>query len=149
MREMVLLAFTCIASLFKSRVALSAENLAFRHQLCVLQLSVKRAEARPADRLLWSMLARFWANWKGAPMFVKPDTVIRRQPKRIKEHWTCLSKQGKAGRPTIPEELIRTMSRKNPTWGFPKIVGELAKLGITVSKSTIETYRVSASKAPS
>jgi len=39
------------------------------------------------------------------------------------------------------KELIRTMSTMNPTWGSPHIVGELAKLGITVAKSTVEKYR--------
>ena len=29
----------------------------------------------------------------------------------------------------------------NPTWGSPRIVGELRKLGITVAKSTVEKYR--------
>jgi len=34
------------------------------------------------------------------------------------------------------------MSRANPTWGSPRIVGELAKLRIDVAKSTVERYRV-------
>ena len=29
----------------------------------------------------------------------------------------------------------------NPTWGSPRIVGELRKLGISVAKSTVERYR--------
>jgi transposase InsO family protein len=33
------------------------------------------------------------------------------------------------------------MWRANPTWGSPRIVGELQKLGITVAKSTVEKYR--------
>ncbi len=41
------------------------------------------------------------------------------------------------------------MSRLNPTWGSPHIVGELAKIGITVSKSTVETYMVRTPKPPS
>jgi transposase InsO family protein len=34
------------------------------------------------------------------------------------------------------------MWQANPTWGSPRIVGELRKLGIAVAKSTVETYRV-------
>ena len=33
------------------------------------------------------------------------------------------------------------MWQANPTWGSPRIVGELQKLGIEVAKSTVEKYR--------
>jgi hypothetical protein len=58
---------------------------------------------------------------------VKPDTVIRSQRKRFKEHWRRLSRSGDPGRPSVPEEvkeLIRSMSSMNPTWGAPRFVGE-------------------------
>ena len=63
-----------------------------------------------------------------------------------------LSKQGRPGRPQVPEEiraLIRKMSKANISWGSPRIVGELRKLGIDVAKSTVEKYRVRPRKAPS
>jgi transposase InsO family protein len=41
------------------------------------------------------------------------------------------------------------MSRANPTWGSPRIVGELRKLGIEVAKSTMENYRFRPRKPPS
>jgi putative transposase len=41
------------------------------------------------------------------------------------------------------------MWQANPTWGSPRIVGELRKLGIDVAKSTVETYRVRSRKPPS
>jgi len=41
------------------------------------------------------------------------------------------------------------MWRSNPTWGSPRIVGELRKLGILVAKSTVEKYRPRPSKPPS
>ena len=41
------------------------------------------------------------------------------------------------------------MSRANPLWGPPRIVGELRKLGIDVAKSTVEKYRVRHQKPPS
>ena len=45
--------------------------------------------------------------------------------------------------------VIRNMSRANPMWGSPRIVGELRKLGIDVAKSTVEKYRVRPRKPPS
>ena len=41
------------------------------------------------------------------------------------------------------------MSQTNPTWGAPRIVGELRRLGIDVAKSTVETYRVRPKKPSS
>jgi putative transposase len=46
-------------------------------------------------------------------------------------------------------DLIRRISRANPDWGAPRIVGELGKLGIEVAKSTVEKYRIRSSKPPS
>jgi transposase InsO family protein len=131
---------------------LQVENLALRHQLGVLHRSVKRAKIRPADRVFWSILSRVWGDWKDALIFVKPETVIRWQKKRFKSHWARLCQAGWPGRPEIPKEakeLIRMMSRMNPTWGSPRIKGELAKIGIEVSKSTIEKYMIRAPKPSS
>lgn len=41
------------------------------------------------------------------------------------------------------------MSEANQTWGAPRIVGELGKLGLTVAKSTVEHYRARPPKPPS
>jgi hypothetical protein len=66
--------------------------------------------------------------------------------------WPRLSQQGAPGRPAIAEDvgaLIRQMWQANLTWGVPRIVGELRKLGIDVAKSTVEKYRVRQRKPPS
>jgi putative transposase len=41
------------------------------------------------------------------------------------------------------------MWQANPMWGSPRIVGELRKVGINVTKSTVEKYRVRLCKPPS
>jgi putative transposase len=83
---------------------------------------------------------------------VQPRTVIAWQKKRFRDYWRRLSQPSKPGRPAIPEEvrdLIQDMWRSNPTWGSPRIVGELHKIGIDVAKSTVETYRPRIRKPPS
>ena len=85
-------------------------------------------------------------------MFVQTGTVIAWQRKRFRDHWAKLSKQGKPGRAPVPKEiraLIRKMSEANISWGSPRIVGELRKLGIDVAKSIVEKYRVRSRKPPS
>jgi putative transposase len=83
---------------------------------------------------------------------VPPGTVITWQRKRFRVHWAGLSQWGRPGRPPVSEEieaLIRKLSAANPTWGSPRIVGELRKLGIDVSRSTVDKYRVRSKQPPS
>jgi putative transposase len=78
--------------------------------------------------------------------------VIAWQQQRFRDHWRRLSEQGKPGRPAVAREvraLIQAMWQANPTWGSPRIVGELHELGIDVAKSTVETYRVRPRRSPS
>jgi transposase InsO family protein len=137
---------------FQSRHTMQLEILALRHQLAVYQNSVKRPQLQSADRFFWAWLARLWSGWQQVLEFVQPRTVITWQKKRFRDYWRRLSENGKPGRPTISKEvreLIQDMWCCNPTWGSPRIVGELRKLGITVAKSTVETYRPRVRKPPS
>jgi putative transposase len=91
-----------------------------------------------------------WSGWQDALAFVQPRTVVAW--KRFREHWRSLSQRGNPGRPAIAKEvhaLIRTMWQSNPTWGAPRIVGELQKPGIDVAKATVEKYRVRPRQPPS
>jgi putative transposase len=138
----VLLAF--VAPWCRSSTSLRLENLALRHQLAVYKQRVPRPRLRPSDRVFWAWLARLWSGWHTALAFVQPRTVIAWQRKRFRDHWRRLSQQGTSGRPAIIKEvqdLIRAMWQANPTWGSPRIVGELRKLGLDVAKSTVQKYR--------
>ena len=75
-------------------------------------------------------------------MIVQPDTVIRWHRQGFRLYWRWKSR-GRPGRPKIePEvrELIRRMSRENPTWGAPRIQSELALLGHDVCETTVAKY---------
>jgi putative transposase len=141
-----------LAAYFRSRRSLQLEILALRHQLAVYQCSVPRPCIQPTDRLFWSWLARAWSGWEDVLVFVQPRTVVAWPQKRFREHWRRLSQHDKPGRPVIAQDLrdlIRTMSQANPTWGSPRMIGELRKLGIDVAKSTVEKYRVRPRTPPS
>ena len=54
-----------------------------------------------------------------------------------------MKSRGRVGRPAVPtdiRDLIRTISRDNPLWGAPLILGELLKLGIDIAQSTVAKY---------
>jgi putative transposase len=78
--------------------------------------------------------------------------VLTWQRTRFCDHWARLSRGTTPGRPVIAKEireLIQAMWQANRTWGSPRIVGELHKLGIDVSKSTVEKYRIRPPQPPS
>ncbi len=149
--KVLLAAFVTLRASLRSRVTLQLEVLALRHQLAVYRRCSMRARTKVADRLLWAWLSRAWAGWRDVLVFVQPSTVIAWQRRRFREHWAHLS-HGRPGRPAVAKsikDLIRRMSSANPGWGSPRIVGELAKLGIHVAKSTVGKYMVRPRKPPS
>jgi hypothetical protein len=129
------------ASVLKTRAALQLENVALRHQIGVLERSVKkRPRLHAADRLLWVWLSRVWTDWRSGLVIVKPETVVAWHRKAFRIFWTWKIRRGKPGRPAVPPEvrdLIRRMSRENPGWGAPRIHGELLKLGNNIGETSV------------
>jgi transposase InsO family protein len=128
------------------------EVLALRHQLNVLQRSVKRPRLTAADRFLWARLSRYWTGWRSALVIVKPETVIAWHRKGFRVFWTWKVRRGQPGRPPVSQEarnLIRQMSRDNPLWGAPRIYGELLKPGIDIGETSVGKYMARGRKPPS
>jgi hypothetical protein len=81
------------------------EVLALRHQLDVLQRSVKGPMLTAADRFLWARLSRFWTGWRSALVVVKPETVIAWHRKGFRVVWTWKVHRGQPGRPAVSHEI--------------------------------------------
>ena len=115
-----------------------------RHQLEVYRRSRRRLPLTDHDRQLWSTLARSWAGWRAAVVFVHSDTVVRWHRTAWRRHWARRSRRRGPGRPRLDratQALIRRMARENPRWGAVRIVGALRACGIDVSASTVRVYR--------
>src|SRR5262249_4723309 len=86
-----------------------------------------------------------------AVMIVKAETVIawHRQGFRLFWRWKSRRRNGRA--PVAPDvrALMRTMSQENLLWGAPRIHGELLKLGIDVSQTTVAKYMARRRRPPS
>jgi len=140
-------------SILRSRADLQLENLALRHQIGVLQRSIRRRpKLTPRDRLFWVCLSRIWRDWRSTLIIVKPETVVAWHRKAFRMFWTWKVRHGQPGRPPVPREvrdLIREMCRENPTWGAPRIHGELLKLGIDIGETSVTKYMVRVRKPPS
>src|SRR5439155_609467 len=98
------------------------------------------AEVAPRRPALLVALSRLWRGWKQALVIVAPDTVLRWQRRRFREHWTTRSGRPTGGRPPVSAELkalVTRMAAANPLWGAPRIHGELLKLGIDLAERTV------------
>jgi putative transposase len=126
------------------RADLEAEILALRHQLGVLrQAAPKRPHLTRTDRLLWVLLSGVWAGWRRSVQIVQPATVGRWHRRAFARYWKWRSRRRRVGRPAVARDiraLIRQMRFANPLWGAPRIHGELRKLGLEVSQTTVAKY---------
>ena len=121
----------------------TAEILILRHQLTVLQ---RRQPRRPdldwADRALLATLLAVIpkARRQGLRLLVTPDTILRWHRDIVRRRWAARSKRGKTGRPATRRNtraLVLRLARENPDWGYRRIHGELAGLGVKVAASTV------------
>ena len=117
---------------FWSRAAPQLEILALRHQLGVVQRSVKRPKLTPTDRWLWAWLCAVWDDWQSSIFVVKASTVIGWHRKGFRLFWAWKIRHGKPRRPAVAKEvraLIRIISRQNPLWGAPRNSRRVAQAG--------------------
>ena len=143
MKTLIQTLFHRIASRWRERWHLSLELIALRHQVEVLKCSAKRPHFDPADRCWWVRLSTWWSKWPQALEIMQADTVRRWRRQSLLHHLQWRRGRKRPGRPPIPTEtrdLIREMSHDNVLWGAPRIHGELAKIGMKVSRTTVATY---------
>jgi putative transposase len=121
-----------------------AEILMLRHQLAVAQ----RKRPRTRSRLTWP--DRAWlallagtvpvGSLAGMRLLVTPGTVLRWHRDIVRRRWGRLSRRGRSGRPSTHRRVrsaVLRLARENESWGYRRIHGELAGLGITVAPSTV------------
>jgi putative transposase len=121
----------------------TAEILILRHQVAVLQRRQPyRLKLNWADRALLAALLGLIpkARRQGLRLLVTPDTIVRWHRDIVRRRWAARSIRGRTGRPTTRrniQALVRRLARENPGWGYRRIHGELAGLGIDVAASTV------------
>jgi len=125
------------------RTDLALEILALRQQVAVLKRKRPKPKLNRMDRQFWTALRRVWSRWAEVLLIVKPETVVGWHRAGFRLYWRWRSRGRAAGRAKItPEiqELIHRMAKENPTWGAPKIHGELLKLGLVLSERSVSRY---------
>ena len=129
-----------LVDLLRPHARLVAENVLLRQQLIVAERKlVGRVRFAPWQRLTMALAARVVPAWRAAVLLVQPATILRWHRAGFRAFWRRRSRA--VGRPPIARAgLIREMSMQNPRWGAERIRGELLKLGLRVSKRTVQKY---------
>ena len=126
------------------------EIVVLRHQLAVLQRTAKPPKLNDGDRSLLAAIARVLPRSRRAGWLVTPDTLLRWHRRLIARRWTQPPRR--PGRPSTAREiraLVIRMARENPTWGYRRIAGELARLGYTIAASSVWNILKAAGIEPS
>jgi len=111
-----------------------ATQLVLRRELAILRRQSARPKLTRADRALLAALSRSLPRpaWAACP--VKPDTLLRWHRELVARRWTYA--HTRSGRSSL-EPSLRTMIvrfvHETPHWGYRRIVGELKRVGISVS----------------
>jgi putative transposase len=120
----------------------TAEILILRHQLAVLQRhQPRRPKLNWADRALIAALLSVIpkARRQGLRLLVTPDTILRWHRNIVRRRWAARSRSGRTGRPATRRNiraLVLRLAQDNPEWGYRRIHGELACLGVKIAAST-------------
>ena len=108
-----------LASPFKSKSRLEAENAVLRHQLIVLRRRLKgRARLTNNDRWFFVQMYRCFPSILKVVTIVQPETLVRWHRAGFRRYWRWKSRR-RGGRPRIEIELrvlIRQMSTQNLLW---------------------------------
>jgi putative transposase len=138
-----------LAARRRDEFAKDVELLVLRHQLAVLRRQRNRPKLRPADRALLAALTRLLPDRRRHGLMVTPQTLLRWHRELVRRKWAQPHRG--PGRPPVEErvrQLVLRLARENPRWGYPRIAGELQKLGLRVSSSTVRRLLLDASLGP-
>jgi len=133
-----------IVSSLRSREDLVLENLALRRQLLALHTQRPCTRLTALHKLFWLALRTFWSGWRKPLVLVTPRTVVNWHRAGFRLYWTWISRFRRVGgRKSVSKEvraLIFQMVAENPTWGAPRIHGELLKLGFDLSERSVSRW---------
>jgi putative transposase len=139
-----------VASLrLRSREFKELEIVVLRHELAVLRRQIARPQLHESDRVFLAAASRLLGRAGRQSFFVRPDTLLGWHRQLVRRRWTYAGRR--PGRPAIANEireLVLRLARENPRWGYERIVGELAGVGVRVSATTVAKILRQASVSP-
>jgi putative transposase len=125
------------------------ELLVLRHEIAVLRRQVGRPKLRLADRALFAAAACHLSPASRLSLLVTPRTLLRWHQSLVRWKWRRYG--ARPGRPKLSaeiRELVLRLARENPSWGHRRICGELAKLGLQASPTSVRRLLARARLGP-
>jgi putative transposase len=122
----------------RSREFKELEIVVLRHELGVLRRQVSRPQLEVSDRVFLAAASRLLSGTSRQSFFVRPDTLLGWHRRLVRRRWTYAGRR--PGRPAISDDvvaLVLRLARDNPRWGYQRIVGELAGVGVRVSATSV------------
>ena len=141
--------FELVVLLGRGDRAKELEILVLRHELSILRRQTSRPKLETRDRLLLAAFSRMLPRRSWSAFSVRPETLLHWHRQLVARRWTYPHRP--PGRPPIGSEvrgLVVRLARENPSWGYQRIVGELRKLGVSVSASSVRNILVKAGLPP-
>jgi transposase InsO family protein len=114
------------------------EIVVLRHELAVLRRQISQPRLEERDRVFLAAAGRLLGPASRPSFFVRPDTLLGWHRQLVRRRWTYAGRR--PGRPPVSEEtreLVLRLAGENPRWGYQRIVGELAGVGVCVSATTV------------
>jgi putative transposase len=112
------------------------EILVLRHQLAVLHRQVPRSRFEASEGAILTALARVLGCDRWSILLVKPDTLLGWHRRLVANHWSYPHRPGRPSTAAATRQTIVRLARQNPIWGYRRIHGELAPLGVTIAASS-------------
>jgi putative transposase len=137
---MVRLVAALAVLVFRKELAKEAELLVLRHENAVLRRYAGRIRYEPADRVWFTALTRLIPRRRWAGVFPVAPATLLAWHRRLAARKYDMSRRRNPGRPPVIRSIARLvvrLAKENPLWGYRRIHGELAKLGVTVTPSTV------------
>ena len=122
--------------------------MVLRHQLAILQRKLKHpVKPTRIEKMTLAVLVvklkhfsrRSTNDLRELILIFQPETIFRWHNDMVRRKWTFINKPSRGRPPSSAEtkHLILQLAQENPRWGYGKIQGELIKLNIIVSRSTV------------
>ena len=103
----------------------------------MLRRQVVRPDLEPQDQALFAGLNRLMDRSRRGRFIVQPETLLRWHRGLVRRNWTHPHRPGRPSIPAGTGSIVLRVARENPTWGYRRIQGELATMGVVLAPSSV------------